>query len=145
MPTRYDSKHILFMVLKMVVQNIMNSLTTKNVPYEMFSKFSALWVVRHRLRGRDELTLCCSFEDMRKASTGFNVGLIEIFNDISVRLQAEIDFFLKHWNEIRSSSGMAAVWQQIRDGRHPGFEEGKSSCRTHGRSVNFSQYGHALQ
>ena len=38
--------------------------------------------------------------------------------------QVEIQFFLNHWSEIRGSDGMRHVWQQIRVGRHPGFEEG---------------------
>lgn len=36
----------------------------------------------------------------------------------------EVDFFLSHWHEIRSSETMKNVWLQIRNGRHPGFEEG---------------------
>jgi hypothetical protein len=35
----------------------------------------------------------------------------------------QVEFFLQHWGEIRSSDAMSAVWQQIRVGRHPGFEE----------------------
>ncbi|EKM79382.1 hypothetical protein AGABI1DRAFT_128536 [Agaricus bisporus var. burnettii JB137-S8] len=37
--------------------------------------------------------------------------------------KVEIEFFLKHWQEIRTSDAMKNVWQQIRIGRHPGFEE----------------------
>ena len=37
-----------------------------------------------------------------------------------------MEFFLNHWHEIRASESMSSVWQQIRSGRHPGFEEG--SC-----------------
>ena len=36
----------------------------------------------------------------------------------------QLEFFLKNWSEIRTSNSMKAVWQQIRVGRHPGFEEG---------------------
>lgn len=38
--------------------------------------------------------------------------------------QVELGFFLKHWAEIRISPAMKDIWQQIRVGRHPGFEEG---------------------
>jgi hypothetical protein len=38
--------------------------------------------------------------------------------------QIEVKFFLDHWAYIRSSNAMRDVWQQIRMGRHPGFEEG---------------------
>ncbi|KXN88178.1 hypothetical protein AN958_07637 [Leucoagaricus sp. SymC.cos] len=37
--------------------------------------------------------------------------------------KVEITFFLKHWQEIRTSDAMKNVWHQIRIGRHPGFEE----------------------
>lgn len=37
--------------------------------------------------------------------------------------KVEIDFFLKNWQEIRTSDAMKNVWHQIRIGRHPGFEE----------------------
>jgi len=64
--------------------HIVRSLTVDNVPYEMFSHFSAM------------------FEDVRKT---------------------QIAFFLENWNEIRSAESMKTIWQQIRVGRHPGFEE----------------------
>ena len=35
-----------------------------------------------------------------------------------------MEFFLEHWSKIRGSDTMRNVWQQIRLGRHPGFEEG---------------------
>lgn len=38
--------------------------------------------------------------------------------------QVEVEFFLSHWHEIRASETMKNVWLQIRNGRHPGFEEG---------------------
>lgn len=34
-------------------------------------------------------------------------------------------FFLKHWTEIKKSDNMTQIWQQIRLGKHIGFEEGK--------------------
>jgi len=39
-----------------------------------------------------------------------------------------VKFFLDHWGDIRGSDAMRNVWQQIRLGRHPGFEEGASLC-----------------
>lgn len=41
--------------------------------------------------------------------------------------QTQIAFFLENWNEIRSAESMKSIWQQIRVGRHPGFEEGESN------------------
>lgn len=35
----------------------------------------------------------------------------------------EIEFFLEKWSEIRNGEAMRNVFQQIRLGRHPGFEE----------------------
>lgn len=37
--------------------------------------------------------------------------------------KVQVKFFLDHWSDIRSSDAMRNVWQQIRIGRHPGFEE----------------------
>ncbi|KIK94340.1 hypothetical protein PAXRUDRAFT_828092 [Paxillus rubicundulus Ve08.2h10] len=65
-------------------QHILKSLTVENIPYEVFSPFSA------------------TFADVRKV---------------------QVNYFLEHWSEIRTSEGMRNVWQQIRNGRHPGFEE----------------------
>ncbi|KAH7920470.1 hypothetical protein BV22DRAFT_1039810 [Leucogyrophana mollusca] len=65
-------------------QHIQRSLTVGNIPYEVFSPFSA------------------TFSDVRKV---------------------QVSFFLEHWGEIRASDAMRNVWQQIRIGRHPGFEE----------------------
>lgn len=65
-------------------QHICKSMTVNNVPFEMFSSFSA------------------SFEDVRKM---------------------QVSYFLDNWNAIRSAESMKSVWQQIRAGRHPGFEE----------------------
>ncbi|KAG6878495.1 hypothetical protein C0993_005424 [Termitomyces sp. T159_Od127] len=42
------------------------------------------------------------------------------FEDIR---KAQVDFFLAHWKDIRTSVSMRHVWQQIRNGRHSGFEE----------------------
>lgn len=65
-------------------QHIQKSLTVDNIPYEVFSPFSA------------------TFSDVRKV---------------------QVNYFLEHWGDIRSSEAMRNVWQQIRIGRHPGFEE----------------------
>ena len=65
-------------------QHIIRSLTVSNVPYEVFSSFSA------------------AYDEVRKV---------------------EIEFFLEKWDEIRTGDGLKTVWQQIRHGRHPGFEE----------------------
>ncbi|EGN98449.1 hypothetical protein SERLA73DRAFT_109945 [Serpula lacrymans var. lacrymans S7.3] len=65
-------------------QHIQKSLIVENIPYEIFSPFSA------------------TFSDVRKV---------------------QVSFFLEHWSEIRTSEAMRVVWQQIRSGRHPGFEE----------------------
>ncbi|KLO05686.1 hypothetical protein SCHPADRAFT_839051 [Schizopora paradoxa] len=65
-------------------QHICKSMTVSNVPFEMFSSFSA------------------AFEDVRKM---------------------QVSYFLDNWNAIRSAESMKNVWQQIRAGRHPGFEE----------------------
>lgn len=35
----------------------------------------------------------------------------------------QIEFFLLNWGEIRGSEAMSDVWAQIRNGRHPGFED----------------------
>ncbi|KAG1715720.1 hypothetical protein ID866_1436 [Astraeus odoratus] len=65
-------------------QHIQKSLSVENIPYEVFSPFSA------------------TFPDIRKV---------------------QVNYFLEHWVEVRASDGMRTVWQQIRNGRHPGFEE----------------------
>jgi len=65
-------------------QFIIKSLTVENVPYEVFSTFSA------------------AFEEVRKV---------------------QIKYFLDNWSAIRASDAMRNVWQQIRLGRHPGYEE----------------------
>jgi len=73
-------------------EHITKSLTVENVPYEVFSTFSA------------------TFEVVRKV---------------------EVKYFLDHWTEIRSSDAMRSVWNQIRLGRHPGFEEVWPVIATH--------------
>jgi len=65
-------------------QFIIRSLTVENVPYEVFSTFSA------------------AFEEVRKV---------------------QVKYFLDNWSAIRASDAMKNVWQQIRLGRHPGYEE----------------------
>lgn len=65
-------------------QHIQKSLSVENIPYEVFSPFSAM------------------FPDIRRV---------------------QVHYFLEHWAEVRASEGMQTVWQQIRRGRHPGFEE----------------------
>ncbi|KAF8798781.1 hypothetical protein BYT27DRAFT_7202475 [Phlegmacium glaucopus] len=51
----------------------------------------------------------------------------EIFSPFAAAFEevrkVEIDFFLSHWHDIRTSGSMMNVWVQIRNGRHPGFEE----------------------
>ena len=47
---------------------------------------------------------------------------------LTVCVKVQIAFFLENWGEIRTSDAMKTIWQQIRVGRHPGFEEGLSSC-----------------
>ncbi|WVQ97835.1 hypothetical protein IAU59_004950 [Kwoniella sp. CBS 9459] len=37
--------------------------------------------------------------------------------------KVQIAFFLKHWSEIKKSETMMQIWQQIRHGKHVGFEE----------------------
>jgi len=65
-------------------QFIIKSLTVENVPFEVFSTFSA------------------AFEEVRKV---------------------QVKYFLDNWSAIRASDAMKNVWQQIRLGRHPGYEE----------------------
>ncbi|KAF6757529.1 hypothetical protein DFP72DRAFT_891381 [Ephemerocybe angulata] len=51
----------------------------------------------------------------------------EVFSPFAATFEevrkVEMEFFLNHWHEIRGSESMRTVWQQIRSGRHPGFEE----------------------
>jgi len=61
-----------------------------------------------------------------KSLTVDNIAL-EVFSPFAAAFdeirKVEINFFLTHWQEIRASESMRDVWQQIRNGRHPGFEE----------------------
>ncbi|KAI0338892.1 hypothetical protein BDW22DRAFT_1336950 [Trametopsis cervina] len=67
-----------------------------------------------------------SFQQIIKSLTVDNVAY-EVFSDFSAAFEdvrkVEVAFFLEHWSEIRGSGAMRNVWQQIRLGRHPGFEE----------------------
>lgn len=51
----------------------------------------------------------------------------EVFSSFSAAFEdirkVQMDYFLANWGEIRGSEAMSGVWQQIRNGRHPGFEE----------------------
>ncbi|KAI9573542.1 hypothetical protein HD554DRAFT_2202227 [Boletus coccyginus] len=73
-------------------QHIQKSLTVENIPFEVFSPFSA------------------TFAEVRKI---------------------QVNYFLEHWSEIRASETMRDVWRQIRNGRHPGFEEVWPSIALH--------------
>jgi len=73
-------------------QHIQKSLTVENIPFEVFSPFSA------------------TFAEVRKI---------------------QVNYFLEHWSEIRASDAMQNVWRQIRNGRHPGFEEVWPSIALH--------------
>ncbi|KII83022.1 hypothetical protein PLICRDRAFT_47435 [Plicaturopsis crispa FD-325 SS-3] len=61
-----------------------------------------------------------------KSLTAENISY-EVFSPFSAAFEdirkIQVSFFLKHWAEIRTSNAMHNVWQQIRIGRHPGFEE----------------------
>jgi len=52
----------------------------------------------------------------------------EVFSPFSATFaevrKIQVNYFLEHWGEIRASEAMRNVWRQIRNGRHPGFEEG---------------------
>lgn len=43
---------------------------------------------------------------------------------MSLPRQVQVAFFLKNWAEIKKSQTMTQIWQQIRHGKHVGFEEG---------------------
>jgi hypothetical protein len=91
-------------------QHIFKSLTVENIAYEVFSPFAS------------------TFEEIRK------VGRIKVFHATispNETYKVEIDYFLKNWQEIRTSDAMKSVWHQIRIGRHPGFEEGTSHFMWH--------------
>ncbi|KIM89085.1 hypothetical protein PILCRDRAFT_812980 [Piloderma croceum F 1598] len=67
-----------------------------------------------------------AFQHIEKSLTVQNIAY-EVFSPFSAAFadvrKIQVDFFLQHWADIRSSDAMASVWQQIRVGRHPGFEE----------------------
>jgi len=84
-------------------QHVFQSLTVENIAYEVFSPFASI------------------FEEIRKVSRGYITHSTLL---ITAFVKVEIDFFLKNWQEIRTSDAMKKVWHQIRIGRHPGFEEG---------------------
>ncbi|KAJ3535861.1 hypothetical protein NM688_g6921 [Phlebia brevispora] len=67
-----------------------------------------------------------AFQHIIKSLTVENVAY-ETFSHFSAAFddvrKVEINYFLEHWAEIRDSPMMRNVWQQIRMGRHPGFEE----------------------
>ncbi|KAH9925561.1 uncharacterized protein B0H18DRAFT_1008984 [Fomitopsis serialis] len=67
-----------------------------------------------------------AFQHIVKSLTVGNVAY-EVFSTFSAAFEdvrkVQVRFFLDHWNEIRESDAMRNVWQQIRLGRHPGFEE----------------------
>jgi hypothetical protein len=54
----------------------------------------------------------------------------EVFSRFSSTFEdvrkVQVAFFLKHWAEIKKSETMTQIWQQIRLGKHVGFEEGES-------------------
>ncbi|KAG8697189.1 hypothetical protein FRC08_006682, partial [Ceratobasidium sp. 394] len=64
--------------------HITKSLSIQNVPFELFSGFSA------------------AFGDIRKV---------------------QMDFALQNWAQIRNGESMRQVTQELRSGRHPGYEE----------------------
>ncbi|PVF98434.1 hypothetical protein CPB86DRAFT_784877 [Serendipita vermifera] len=51
----------------------------------------------------------------------------EVFSSFSATFEeirkVQIDYFLANWGEIRGSEAMSDIWHQIRNGRHPGFEQ----------------------
>jgi hypothetical protein len=51
-------------------------------------------------------------------------------------MQPMISFFLDNWSDVRNSEAMTHVWQQIRAGGHPGFEEGEHFPRSFGTVPN---------
>jgi hypothetical protein len=75
------------------------------------------------------------FNDFRSDSQGEHVLLSSKIDIDSVVIQAQIKFFLDNWAVIRSSDAMTNVWQQIRSGRHPGFEEGLWTTCGHNDSL----------
>ncbi|TFK52200.1 hypothetical protein OE88DRAFT_1657312 [Heliocybe sulcata] len=67
-----------------------------------------------------------AFQYIVKSLTVQNVPY-EMFSSFSTTFddvrKVQMQFFLEHWGEIRTSDAMRNLWPQIRAGRHPGFEE----------------------
>jgi len=67
-----------------------------------------------------------AFQFIIKSLTVENVPY-EVFSTFSVAYEeirkVQIKYFLDNWAAIRASDTMKNVWQQIRLGRHPGYEE----------------------
>ncbi|KAF8584490.1 hypothetical protein K439DRAFT_1346016, partial [Ramaria rubella] len=67
-----------------------------------------------------------AFQHIVKSLTVTNVAY-EVFSSFSATFEdvrkVQVEYFLAHWADIRGSDAMRNVWQQIRLGRHPGFEE----------------------
>jgi len=67
-----------------------------------------------------------AFQHIERSLTIQNIAY-EVFSPFSAAFadvrKVEVEFFLQHWADIRASDAMSTVWQQIRVGRHPGFEE----------------------
>ncbi|KIJ45648.1 hypothetical protein M422DRAFT_59802 [Sphaerobolus stellatus SS14] len=67
-----------------------------------------------------------AFQHIVKSLTVNNVAY-EVFSSFSATFEdvrkVQVEYFLSHWADIRGSDTMHNVWQQIRCGRHPGFEE----------------------
>ena len=58
-----------------------------------------------------------------------------MFEDVR---KVQVAFFLKHWSEIKKSETMTQIWQQIRVGKHIGFEEGELGSGSHRARADFS-------
>ncbi|KAH7885226.1 hypothetical protein F5I97DRAFT_1810553 [Phlebopus sp. FC_14] len=67
-----------------------------------------------------------AYQHIQKSLTVENIPY-EMFSPFAATFpdvrKVQMNYFLEHWGEIRSSDAMRNVWQQIRNGRHPGFEE----------------------
>jgi len=67
-----------------------------------------------------------AFKHIIKSMTVQNIPH-EAFSSFSARFEevrkVQVDYFLSNWGAIRSSDAMTNIWQQIRGGKHPGFEE----------------------
>jgi hypothetical protein len=67
-----------------------------------------------------------AFQHIIKSLTVENIAF-EMFSSFSATFgdvrKVQIQYFLEHWTDIRNSEAMRNVWMQIRNGRHPGFEE----------------------